>query len=187
MMLSFHRKSLHTVITIIGLGYFVAYATIQCVADWLGGTIPFLRLLPCTLHRTLPPLHLSSMDPAKNRLFAEHNRRACWCRNFHSIYFCKGAFQPRGHWTLRLRDDHLPIDTCRSIIFSDGSPRNAETSTSQLPNVLNTLPRNRCSSPRIHSRRIHRGRFGSWNRKPASLVRWNLRRHHHSSRRWNAR
>src|SRR5438046_8507495 len=41
MMLSFHRKSFYTVITIIGLGYFVAYATIQCVADWLGGTIPF--------------------------------------------------------------------------------------------------------------------------------------------------
>ncbi len=40
-MLSFHRKSLYTVITIIGLGYFVAYATIQFVADWLGGTIPF--------------------------------------------------------------------------------------------------------------------------------------------------
>jgi len=40
-MLSFHRKSLYTVITIIGLGYFVAYATIQLVADRLGGTIPF--------------------------------------------------------------------------------------------------------------------------------------------------
>src|SRR5438309_317472 len=40
-MLSFHRKSLYTVITIIGLGYFVAYATIQFVADRLGGTIPF--------------------------------------------------------------------------------------------------------------------------------------------------
>src|SRR5207302_9903044 len=40
-MLSFHRKSLHTVITIIGLGYFVAYATNQFVADWLGGTMPF--------------------------------------------------------------------------------------------------------------------------------------------------
>src|SRR5438034_9243253 len=41
MMLSFHRKSFYTVITIIGLGYFVAFATIQFVADWLGGTIPF--------------------------------------------------------------------------------------------------------------------------------------------------
>src|SRR5205807_2631039 len=40
-MLSFHRKSLYTVITIIGLGYFVAYATIQCMADWIGGTITF--------------------------------------------------------------------------------------------------------------------------------------------------
>src|SRR5438132_2242182 len=40
-MLSFHRKSLYTVITIIGLGYFVAYATIQFMADWIGGTIPF--------------------------------------------------------------------------------------------------------------------------------------------------
>src|SRR5437899_1922401 len=40
-MLSFHRKSLYTAITIIGIGYFVVYATIQFVADWLGGTIPF--------------------------------------------------------------------------------------------------------------------------------------------------
>src|SRR5437667_7675893 len=40
-MLSFHRKSLYTVIAIIGLGYFVAYATFQFVADWLGGTVPF--------------------------------------------------------------------------------------------------------------------------------------------------
>ena len=40
-MLSLHRKSLYTVITIIGLGYFVAYATIQFMADWIGGTIPF--------------------------------------------------------------------------------------------------------------------------------------------------
>src|SRR5207302_5066416 len=40
-MLSFHRRSLYTVITIIGLGYFVAYATIQFMDDWIGGSIPF--------------------------------------------------------------------------------------------------------------------------------------------------
>ena len=40
-MSSFHRKSLYTAITIIGLGYFVAFATIQFVADWLGGKILF--------------------------------------------------------------------------------------------------------------------------------------------------
>src|SRR6266581_2674905 len=186
-MLSFHRKSLYTVITIIGLGYFVAYATIQFVADWLGGTIPFfdyyhvpfivLFLLSIFLVWTRPRIgYLLSIIIGLVGVAI-----------FTPFTFVKGLSSPRGHWTLRLRDDHLPIDTCRSIIFSDGSPRNAETSTSQLPNVLNTLPRNRCSSPRIHSRRIHRGRFGSWNRKPASLVRWNLRRHHHSSRRWNAR
>src|SRR5947199_1071789 len=40
-MWSFHRESHYTVITIIGLNYFVAYATIQFVADWLDGSIPF--------------------------------------------------------------------------------------------------------------------------------------------------
>ena len=39
--MSSYRKSLYSVITIIGLGYFVAFATVQFVADWLGGTIPF--------------------------------------------------------------------------------------------------------------------------------------------------
>jgi len=28
-------------ITIVGLGYFVIFATTQFVADWIGGTIPF--------------------------------------------------------------------------------------------------------------------------------------------------
>jgi hypothetical protein len=28
-------------VTIVGLGYFVLFATVQLVADWLGGTIPF--------------------------------------------------------------------------------------------------------------------------------------------------
>src|SRR5207245_9953529 len=146
-----------------------------------------IRLLPCTVHRSLPPLRLSGVDPVENRLFAEHNRRACCCRNFYSIYFCKGAFQPRGHWTLRLRDHHLPIHTSRSLLFSNGTFGNAETSTSRLPNVLNPPPHNRCSSRGIHNRRIHGGRLGSWNRKSASLVRWTLRRYRHSSRRWNAR
>jgi hypothetical protein len=40
-MLSSHRKSLYSIITIIGLGYFALFATAQFVADWLGGTIPF--------------------------------------------------------------------------------------------------------------------------------------------------
>ncbi len=40
-MLSFQRKSLYTVIAIIGLGYFAAFASIQFVADWLDGSIFF--------------------------------------------------------------------------------------------------------------------------------------------------
>jgi hypothetical protein len=40
-MLTSHRKSLYSVVTIIGLGYFVVFATVQFLADWLGGTIPF--------------------------------------------------------------------------------------------------------------------------------------------------
>ena len=40
-MSSSSRKSLFSLITIIGLGYFVVFATVQLVADWLGGTIPF--------------------------------------------------------------------------------------------------------------------------------------------------
>ena len=40
-MSSSSRKSLYSLITIIGLGYFVVFATVQFVADWLGGTIPF--------------------------------------------------------------------------------------------------------------------------------------------------
>jgi plastocyanin len=40
-MLTSHRKSLYSVVTIIGLGYFVVSATVQLLADWLGGTIPF--------------------------------------------------------------------------------------------------------------------------------------------------
>jgi plastocyanin len=39
--LSSSRKSVYSLITIIGLGYFVAFATVQIVADWLSGTIPF--------------------------------------------------------------------------------------------------------------------------------------------------
>jgi len=38
---SSHRKSLYSLITIVGLGYFVIFATTQFVADWIGGTIPF--------------------------------------------------------------------------------------------------------------------------------------------------
>jgi plastocyanin len=39
--LSSSRKSVYSLITIIGLGYFVVFATVQFVTDWLGGTIPF--------------------------------------------------------------------------------------------------------------------------------------------------
>ena len=39
--MSSSRKSLYSMITIIGLGYFVVFATVQLLADWLGGTIPF--------------------------------------------------------------------------------------------------------------------------------------------------
>ena len=40
-MLSSSRKPLYSIITIIGLGYFVIFATAQFIADWLSGTIPF--------------------------------------------------------------------------------------------------------------------------------------------------
>ena len=43
-MLSPFRKSVYSLITIIGLGYFVLFATIQFVADWLGGTTPFFDI-----------------------------------------------------------------------------------------------------------------------------------------------
>ncbi len=39
--MSSYRKSLYPLVTIVGLGYFVLFATVQLVADWLGGTIPF--------------------------------------------------------------------------------------------------------------------------------------------------
>jgi plastocyanin len=40
-MLTSYRKSLYSVVTIIGLGYFVVFATVQFLTDWFGGTIPF--------------------------------------------------------------------------------------------------------------------------------------------------
>src|SRR5438128_10291935 len=74
MMLSSHRKSFYTVITIIGLGYFVAFATIQCVADWLGGTIPFFDYY----HVPFIVLFLLSIFLVWTRprigYFVEHNR-----------------------------------------------------------------------------------------------------------------
>ncbi|HZY94265.1 MAG TPA: hypothetical protein VFE98_05300 [Candidatus Bathyarchaeia archaeon] len=39
--MSSSRKSLYSIITIIGLGYFIVFATAQFIADWLSGTIPF--------------------------------------------------------------------------------------------------------------------------------------------------
>ena len=41
--MSSSRKSLYSLITIIGLGYFVVFATAQFMADWLSGTIPFFN------------------------------------------------------------------------------------------------------------------------------------------------
>ena len=39
--MSSYRKSLYPLVTLVGLGYFLLFATVQLVADWLGGTIPF--------------------------------------------------------------------------------------------------------------------------------------------------
>jgi hypothetical protein len=170
-------------VTIIGLGYFVLFATVQLVADWLGGTIPFfdyyhvpfiiLFLVSILLVLTKPRIgYLVSIivGPVAVAIFTPFT-------------FVKGLSSPADILLF------VYVMTVFPLILAAVSYSAMDLLEMRKPARANsfrfsiTPPHNCRVGPGIHNRRIHCGRIGSRNRKPASLVCRDLRRHYHSPRR----
>src|SRR5207302_3459036 len=120
-MSSFHGKSLYTAITIIGLGYFVAFATSEFVGDWLGGKIlffdyyhvPFIVLFLLSLFLVWTRPRIGYLLSIIVGLVA--------VAIFTPFTFVKGLSSPADTGLFVYVMTVFPIDTCRSLLFSNGT------------------------------------------------------------------